>query len=174
MAIKEITGAVLAGIQSLPVPPLVLSFILSALPVFELRAGIPIGVAKGASIYSATLISILGNILVVPLVFLFLETLHKKFLHIDIYARTFDRYVHNLREKTHGIMKKYGFWGLAIFVGVPLPGTGAYTGAIAAWILGEPFWESFASISIGVVIAGLIVAAVLAGGITTFKFFLGA
>jgi len=169
-----ITGAVIAGIRSLPVPPLVLSAILSALPVFELRAGIPIGVAKGAILHEAAAASIIANILVIPLVFLFLETLHKQFLHVGIYSRTFDKHVHKLREKTHGLMQKWGFFGLAIFTALPFPGTGAYSASIAAWILGEKFWKSFASISIGVVIAGLLVSTVLAGGITTFNFFLGA
>jgi len=81
----------------------------------------------------------------------------------------FDRFMERTRHKTEHYVKKYGYWGLAIFVAVPLPFTGAYTGALAAWFFGMDKWKAFWSIFIGVAIAGGIVLAVLLTGATALK-----
>lgn len=148
---------------------ILLSALLSMTPVGELRAGLPAAFISGVSPWLAYTVCVLANALVAPIVFFFLEYLHKHFMHVGAYRSMFDRFMERTRHKTEHYVKKYGYWGLAIFVAVPLPFTGAYTGALAAWFFGMDKWKAFWSIFIGVAIAGGIVLAVLLTGATALK-----
>ena len=148
------------------------TIILSILPVSELRGGIPYAIYSGINPIAAFLISVLANIIVVPVVFLFLDYIHCHLLKIRLYERTFNTFLERTRKKTHRLIEKYGYLGLAIFVAIPLPATGAWTGTLAAWFFGMKRDKSFLAVALGVVTAGIIVTAVVYFGISALRLFL--
>nr|MBN2276596.1 small multi-drug export protein [candidate division Zixibacteria bacterium] len=148
------------------------AIILSLLPISELRGGIPYAVANDIDLVTSFVICVLANILVIPITYLFLETLHKLLYRIHIYQVVFDKYIDRTRRKAERNMEKYGYWGIMLFVAVPLPITGAYTGTIAAWLLKLQKRKSLLYLSLGVVIAGIIVSLVTISGMEIFNIFL--
>ena len=146
--------------------------LLSMLPISELRGGIPLGIAHGISPLAAFLVCVLANILIVPIIFVFLVTLNKLLLRIDIYSRFFHHFLERARHKIHKQVEKYGYLGLMIFVAIPLPMTGAYTGTLGAWALDMNKKKAFAAIAAGVIIAGLIVTLVSYYGFHLLDIFL--
>lgn len=151
---------------------LLLSILLCVFPIAELRGGLPFALAGGIPLVPAYLICVLANALVGPLVFLFLSTLHRLLDRWSAYHGLFERIVERARRKVHRAVERYGYVGLAIFVAIPLPLTGAYTGAIGAWVLGMSRWKSILAIAIGVAVAGVVVSAVYLLGIQALYFFL--
>lgn len=143
---------------------LILGIILSLLPVIELRGGLPFAlnyaVKNSFPVWLAFSTIIIANIVVIFLLFLFLDFLHSKFLALRIYRRTFNFFLERARKKARKVernMEIYGFLALTLFVAVPLPITGAWTGTLIAWILGLDRKKSILSISLGVLIAGILV-----------------
>lgn len=141
---------------------LLMTLLFSILPISELRGAIPYAVSQGYSIPVAAAIAIVANAFVPLIAYLFLESLHKLFYKIPVYRRFFDRFVEKSRAKVHAKVEKYGYWGLMIFVAIPLPVTGAWTGALGAWVLGLSYKKSFLAIAGGVIIAGIIVSILVA------------
>ncbi len=135
------------------------AILLSLAPIAELRGGIPLALASGIDPVTAYLACVAANILIIPIVFLFLGTLHNLFMKIPVYKKRFDRFLEKTHKKTHKKVEKFGYIGLTIFVMIPLPITGAYTGTLAAWLFGMNKTRSFFSIALGVIIAGIIVTA---------------
>ena len=148
------------------------SILLSLLPISELRGAIPYALSQGMPIVSAYLICVGTNILVGPLVFLFLSTLHRIFYLLRFYRVFFDKIVKRSRKRIEEKIDRFGYWGLVIFVAIPLPITGAYTGALGAWVLAMKKRKSFAAIAAGVIIAGFIVTLVSVLGIKALNIFL--
>lgn len=146
---------------------------LSLLPVSELRGAIPYGILfSGLPVYAVFLIAVAANMLVVPVFYFFLDYVHHHLESISLYHALFSRYVERTKRKAHRHVSKYGYFGLALFVAVPLPVTGAYTGTLAAWLLGIEKKKAILAITIGVLVAGIIVTimsltgAVVAAGIS--------
>ncbi len=138
------------------------------LPVSELRGAIPLGLGMGFSIPKTFLLAIVGNLIpVVPLFFLF-KPLSEALRKSKIFKRFFDWYLNKTKERAK-IIKRYEFLGLAIFVSIPLPFTGAWTGTIAASLFNLRFSYTFLAIVCGVLLAGLIVTILSVLGIVTFK-----
>ncbi|MDR1108695.1 MAG: small multi-drug export protein [Spirochaetaceae bacterium] len=138
---------------------------LSFLPVSELRGGIPFAMVNGIPWYGAYLFAAAVNVLAAPACWIFLSTLHKLFFRMAWYRGLFNRFVERAREKLKGGVEKWGWLGVALFVAVPLPATGAWTGTLGAWVLGLGKRRTLAAVSLGVFIAGAIVTAVvLLGG----------
>jgi uncharacterized membrane protein len=133
---------------------------LCLLPISELRGGLPYALAQGMTPMAAVLFCFVFNVLTVPLVFIFLATLHRVLLPWSFYARIFDRVVGRARRRVATKIDRYGPWGLILFVGIPLPITGAYTGSLGAWVLGLPFRKAFLPIAFGVGVAAVIVTVV--------------
>jgi uncharacterized membrane protein len=138
--------------------------IISMLPIIELRGGLPLAInyaiENNLSISLVSFLIILSNILVIFFVFFFLDNLHKIFLKFSFYKKFFNFYLSKMQKKIDKFEKKYsalGFLALAIFVAVPLPGTGAWTGTLISWILGLDRKKSIFSIALGVLIAGILV-----------------
>lgn len=143
---------------------LLYSIILSLAPIAELRLGMPLALAYSLDykipIIFAFLISVFTNIFVVFFIFFFLDFLHSKLLKFSFYSSSFKKFISKIQKKVDKFEKKYnslGFLALVFFVAVPLPGTGAWTGAFISWILGLDRKRSIASIALGVIIAGVIV-----------------
>lgn len=148
------------------------SIILSLLPIAELRGGIPYAVANDMGIVPAFFLCVCANILVIPIMYIFLETVHKAFYKVKPYQRIFDKYIERTRKKGEKSFAKYGYWGIMLFVAIPLPVTGAYTGTAAAWILRLQKRKSFLYLALGVVIAGVIVSIATMTGLGLLKIFI--
>jgi len=148
--------------------PYLQSLILSFIPISELRGGIPIAVANDISLPVAYVLCVASNMLVIPIFYLFLQTLHGLFYKIKPYRFVFDKYVNRTRKKAEKNVKKYGYWGIMLFVAIPLPITGAYTGTLAAWILKLKMRKAFWYLALGVVIAGIIVSIATMTGFELF------
>jgi uncharacterized membrane protein len=146
--------------------------LLCILPIAELRGGLPYALASGIPPLQAYLLCVAANALVGPLVLLFLSSLHRLLDRWPAYHRLFERLVERSRRKIHGAVERWGYWGLMIFVAIPLPLTGAYTGALGAWVLGMRRWKSVVFIALGVALAGVIVCLVYLAGVHALDFFL--
>lgn len=124
-------------------------------PISELRGGIPLGILQyGLDPLFIFFIAIIANALIFFPVFFALRLFYDKLLYR---IPLFDKYLDNLRKRGEPKVEKYGFWGLILFVAIPLPITGAYTGTILAWLLGMDWKKAFPAIGMGVVLAGAIV-----------------
>ena len=132
-------------------------FLWSLVPVSELRFAIPYGVGNNLPLLDVFLVAVAGNILVCPLVYLFLNTFHKLLVRFRHYHFLFHKYVDRSRHKIEKhIGTKYEFLFLVILVAIPLPMTGAYSGSILAWFFGLKKRKAFVAITLGVIIAGVI------------------
>jgi uncharacterized membrane protein len=124
-------------------------------PISELRGGIPLGILKYELDPLLTFfIAVVANALIFFPVFFALRLFYDKVL---FRIPLFDKYLDSLRKRGKPKVDKYGFWGLALFVAVPLPLTGAYTGTILAWLLGMDWRKAFLAVGLGVIVAGVVV-----------------
>lgn len=140
-------------------PPELAVVAVAALPVIELRGAVPVGLALGIHPLSVFVLSLAGNMLPMPFVFYLLDPFTRRVRRSPQVSKIVEEYYSRTRAKSDQI-KKYGFWGLVIFVGMPLPGTGAWTGVIAASLLGLRFGQTMAALALGTAVAGAIVLAV--------------
>ena len=115
-----------------------LSILLGILPISELRGAIPYAYLNGVPIWLSYIIGVLSNAMVPFIGFLFFETLHKLLDKWGFYHRLFEKTVDRARKKVGDKVSKYGLLGLMLFVAIPLPVTGAWTGILGAWVLGPP------------------------------------
>lgn len=139
------------------VPHELLVVIVSALPLAELRGGIPIGIVLfHLAWYEVFILAIIGNLLPVPFLLLFFRRLMEFSRRIPIANKLTALLVKHAQRHTPSI-ERYERIGLIVFVGIPLPWTGAWTGAIVASMLDMKFRQSFLSISAGVLVSGVIV-----------------
>ncbi len=124
-------------------------------PISELRGGIPLGILKyELDPLFIFCIVVIANALIFFPVFFALRLFYSKVL---FRIPLFDKYLDNLRKRGKPKVEKYGFWGLTLFVAIPLPITGAYTGTILAWLLGMDWRKAFPPIGLGVIVAGVII-----------------
>ncbi len=139
------------------------TFLISMLPIVELRGGLPAGVAMGLPIPAAFLAAFLGNMLPVPFIILFIR---KIFKWIRVHIPRLGAFVDRLEKKAYSKSDKvvqYETWGLLAFVAIPLPGTGAWTGALIAALLDLRLKRAIPVITLGVLIAGGIITALTYG-----------
>ena len=146
-------------------------FVLSMVPVIELRAAIPLGAGLGLPILSNYLVSVLGNFLPVPFILLFIR-------HILAWMKTTKRlsrialWLEEKAQKHSSKVLRYATFGLFLFVAIPLPGTGAWTGALVAALFNMRMRYALPSILLGVMTAGVIMALASYGVVGIFNFFL--
>ena len=146
--------------------------VLSFLPISELRGGIPFALAHAMPWYVAYPFAAAVNALVAPGCWIFLASLHKLFLKMKWYENFFNRFVERARRKLQGGVDRWGWLGVALFVAVPLPITGAWTGTLGAWVLGFSRRRTMAAVILGVITAGAVVTAVAVLGIGALRFFI--
>ena len=145
------------------------AIILSMLPISELRGGIPFALESGMSFVNAFILCTLANILVIPIFFLFLNTLHSKFLKIKTYNYFFNKWVKKTRKKIeHRIGTKWELPTLFLFTAIPFPLTGAYTATLAAWLFNINRIKAMLTIALGVFVAALIVSSLYFGFFSLF------
>ena len=150
---------------------LTVTAVLALLPISELRGALPYALAKEVPLWLAYPYCVILNALVGPIVYVFLSSAHKLFAHMDWYRRLFDKLVARARAKVHGKVKRFGYFGLVLFVAIPLPITGAYTGTLGAWVLGMDPRKTMLSVLGGVVLAGIVVSSVTILGIEALSIF---
>lgn len=146
---------------------------LTLLPFLELRASIPYGILiKDMNLALVFFVCVLTNILLAPVVYVFLD----RFIHIFLYFKPIDRvyqkYVEKTQKKINKYIEKYGWLGVAIFIGIPLPGSGVYSGALGSYVLGLSFKRFILAAIIGVLIAGIIVTTVTFLGLNGLNIFI--
>ncbi len=139
------------------IPAEVTIFIISLLPILELRGGLIAAVLLNVPLWKAFIICYIANLIPVPFIILFIKKIFEFLRRFKI----FDKFIDKLEAKTEKNKDKvmrYKQWGLLIFVAIPLPGTGAWTGSLFAALLNIDLKKAFPIIALGVLIAGVIVA----------------
>ena len=141
---------------------------VSMIPVAELRLGIPFGVARGLPVWAACLAAVLGNMLPVPFIVVYIrrifQWMRRRLPWLNSLVDKLERKAH-LKGQT---VTKYKYLGLLIFVAIPLPGTGAWTGSLAAAFLDMPLRKALPSIFAGIVIASLAISILTFGVASLF------
>lgn len=144
------------------------TLLVSMVPVVELRGGIPFGVALGLPYPVAFTAAVIGNILPAPFILVYIRRI---FQWLRAHFPRLDGMVDALERKAHlkgNKVSRYKYLGLMLFVGIPLPGTGAWTGALAAAFLDMPLKKAMPSIILGVILAGCIMTGLTSLGFNIF------
>ena len=143
---------------------LLYALILTIMPITELRAGLPIAIMyameHNISMILIFPLIILINILMIFIIFYLLDTAYKIFRHIKFFRKIVGMFLKKFQKKVDKFEKKYetaGFLALVLFVAVPLPGTGAWSGCFISWLLGLDRKKSILAIALGVLIAGIFI-----------------
>lgn len=148
----------------------IVTFIVSMFPIVELRGAIPVGsLAFNIPWYWCYILSVLGNLLPIPFILLFIEKLigwFKKTKHL----RKFGLWLEARAAKNTPKVQRFEIFGLMLFVAIPLPMTGAWTGALVAALTGMKFKNSMISIICGVLIAGAVVTLIVQGALGFLSF----
>ena len=145
-----------------------LTFLVSMIPVLELRFAIPFGVTRGLGLKVSIAASILGNLVPMPFIIIFIRRI---FAWLRGKNDSFNALVTSLEERAESkrhIVDRYAFWGLVILVAIPLPGTGAWTGALVAAMMDLRLRRAFPAIALGVVIAAFVVSVITYGARMVF------
>ena len=151
-----------------PVGEFCFTILVSMVPIVELRGGIPFGVTLGLPVWAAYLAAVIGNILPVPFILVYIRRI---FLLVRRRLPWLDGLVDRLERKAHlkgQKVTKYKYLGLLIFVAIPLPGTGAWTGSLAAAFLDMPLRKALPSIFAGILIAGVAISVLTYGVASLF------
>lgn len=147
---------------------LIFTTLVSLVPVVELRGGIPFGVALGLTHWQAFLAAVVGNIIPLPFIVVYIR---RVFQWMRGHLPALDKVVDRLERKAHlkgRKVSKYKYLGLMIFVSIPLPGTGGWTGALAAAFLDMPLRRAMPALVFGVLIAGFLVTGITFGFTSIF------
>ena len=130
--------------------------VIAMMPVVELRGAIPYGIALGADPIFVALAAVVGNMLPIPFLIIYTRKIFAWLRRRFPKADTFVTYLENRAHAKSASIHKYGFWGLCILVAIPLPGTGAWTGALVATVLDMRLKSALPAIALGVLIASII------------------
>ena len=145
-----------------------LTVLVSMVPVIELRGGIPFGVAAGLPVWLAFVAAVIGNIIPAPFIIMFIKRI---FAWMRRKIPRLNHVVDKLETKAHlkgATVTRYKYLGLAIFVAIPLPGTGAWTGALVAAFLDMRLRKAMPAIMLGVVVAGFLISVLTYGVASLF------
>ena len=152
--VKGILGA-FGGLTSVAFGKELLVFIISLLPILELRGGLLAAALLGLDPISSYIISIVGNLLPIPFILLLINKILDKMRNGKKSKKIAD-WLDKKVENRKGQIEKFGYLGLVLFVGIPLPGTGAWTGSLIASVLEMDKKKSFLAILVGVIMASII------------------
>ncbi|MBE6807537.1 MAG: small multi-drug export protein [Ruminococcaceae bacterium] len=126
--------------------------VISMLPIVELRGGLPIAIGLGISPWIAVPLCIVANLIPIPFILWFITPIFNKLKQTKLFRPMVEKLEKKALSKSDRIQQGY-FWGLLLFVGIPLPGTGAWTGALIASLLDIPPKKAFPAIALGVCLA---------------------
>ena len=135
----------------------VVVFIISMVPILELRGGLLVSSILDVPITTAIPLCIVGNIIPIPFILLFIKQIFKWMKKIKIFRGIIEKLENRAMSKSDNI-RKYEFWGLVLFVGIPLPGTGAWTGSLIAALLDVDFKKAILAELLGIAIATVIMS----------------
>ena len=141
----------------------IITFLMAMVPVVELRGAIPYGVIAGLSVPEAFILAVLGNLAPIPFLVVFTR---KVFEWLRTKSEGLDRIVRKLEakaDKNKELVEKYEFFGLMLLVAIPLPGTGAWAGALVAAMMNMRLKRAMPAITVGVIVAGIIVTTLTYG-----------
>lgn len=142
-------------------------FFCSMLPIIELRGAIPLGAGLGLPMWQSYLLSVVGNLLPVPFLLLLWRWVLRR-MHRIHWTKGIAEWLEERAERSRGKIERYEFWGLLIFVAIPLPGTGAWTGSLAAAVMGMKFPRALLSVVGGVLLAGAVMLLLSYGTVAVF------
>ena len=137
-------------------------FIISMIPILELRGGLLAASLLKISAAKAIPLCVIGNIIPIPFILLFIRKIFKVMKKTKLFHGLIVRLENRAMRKSDQV-KKYEFWGLVLFVGIPLPGTGAWTGSLIAALLGIRFRKAFPAVVVGVCLAAFIMSVISYG-----------
>lgn len=143
---------------------------ISAIPFLELRVGIPVGMSLGLQPGVAVAIGIIGNLAQVPLIMFLLYMLRRIAQQAPWAARWLAR-IDQVAEKNHTRVRRYGWLGVALFIGIPIPGTGLWSGAALSNLMRVPVVLTALAMALGVVVSGMLVGAVATGAFAVIRLF---
>lgn len=144
-------------------------FFCSMIPIIELRGAIPLGAGLGLEWWQSYLISVAGNFLPVPFILLFINTILRWMANSKVkFLNRVANWLFAKAEKNREKIEKYAFWGVAVFVAIPLPATGAWTGSLVAAVFNMKFWRALFSALLGICIAGVIMTLISYGVVAVF------
>lgn len=143
------------GLTSIAFGKEIIVFIISMLPILELRGGLIAASLLDINPVTSFIVCFLGNILPIPFILWFITPLFTKLKKTKLFSGMVNKLENKALSKKEQI-EKYEFWGLLLFVGIPLPGTGAWTGCLIAALLDMNKKKSFLAASLGVLLAGII------------------
>ena len=132
-------------------------FIISMVPILELRGGLIAASLLQIPIIKAIWYCVIGNIIPVPFILLLITPIFAWLKQTSLFRPLVEKLEHKAMGKSEQI-EKYQFWGLVLFVGIPLPGTGAWTGSLIASLLGVKFKKAFPAVILGIVMATIIMS----------------
>lgn len=153
--------------------PILELIIVTLLPFLELRASIPYGIlGLGMNWTTVFIVCVITNIILGIVVYFFIDYIVLLAKKIKFIGRMYDRYVEKTQKKIDKYVEKYGEWSVAVFIGIPLPGSGVYSGALAAHLIGLKKRKFLIANIVGVLIAGVIVTIISVSGSSVFEFFI--
>jgi len=145
-----------------------LTVLVSMIPVVELRGGIPFGVAAGLPVWAAFIAAVIGNLIPVPFIIVYIrrifQWMRRRMPRLNSVVDRLERKAHLKGQR----VTKYKYLGLTLFVAIPLPGTGAWTGSLAAAFLDMPLRKAIPSVVVGVLIAGMAISILTYGVASLF------
>ena len=147
---------------------IITTFFISMVPVIELRGAIPWATGMGLSPWVAIPVAIVGNLIPIPFIIIFIKRIFAWMRKVSPKLNKVVDKMEAKAEKNKAKVLRYAFWGLTLFVAIPLPGTGAWTGALVAAMLDMPLKKAFPSVVLGVLCAGVVVAFVSYGAAALF------
>ena len=155
--IVELFIKIFGGLKGLKYGKELIVFIISLMPILELRGGLLAASLLRVPALRAYVISIIGNVIPVPLILLFISKILEWMTKSKVkWINKLASWIHKKADKHKGPIEKYGYLGLILFVGIPLPGTGAWTGCLIASLLGLDRKKSFLCAMAGILIASII------------------
>ena len=149
-------------------PPELVVIILSALPISEVRGGIPAGLALGLPLATILPLAVVSNVVSVLPVVLGFNWIAGRLADTRILGGLISRLLRRARAK-EAMVKKHGVWAIILFVAIPLPVTGAWTGSLVAAVFGMRFWQVVLCLTLGVLIAAGIVTSLSMAGLHIFE-----
>jgi len=144
--------------------------LITLIPTLELRASIPYGILRAdMHWWAVVLVCVVTNIVLGPLVYLFLDKVMALLLRFAWLNQIYGRTVTRTQRRIQKSVDRYGWMGVAMFIGIPLPGTGSYSGALGAYLLGLGYRKFIVANIIGVLMAGFIVTFVVLTGVEALR-----
>lgn len=147
---------------------ILITFFVSMVPIIELRGAIPIATGLGLAPQIAIPVAIIGNLIPIPFIILFIKKIFAWMRKVSPKLNSVVDKMEAKAEKNKEKVLKYAFWGLVLFVAIPLPGTGGWTGALVAAMLDMPLKKAFPAIMLGVLGAGIIISFISYGAAAIF------